>query len=78
MYDINKVLDWIMKEAKARRDRWDDGGAARLEQEVAAYRAGMKGNIPSNWESIIPKYAMYEDEEYKEYVRLSKKFGKKP
>lgn len=51
--------------------RMDDGGSGQLDMQVRFYCYGMRGEIPSEWES----YAKKTDPEWQEYQRLKAKFS---
>jgi hypothetical protein len=48
----------------------DDGGASVIEGQIRFYEMGRLGQVPIEWE----KYAKHIDPEYKELLRLEKKF----
>jgi hypothetical protein len=59
-YTIEQIMDFVLKGAETSREdasygeRWDDGGASRLEDQVRFYKMGMKNEIPKDWEKFIP------------------------
>lgn len=73
---IEKIIKAVLEEVKVRRQtaglngEWHDGGASKLEEQVKFYNYGRNGIIPPEW----IKYTKELDPEYKEYVRLKKKF----
>lgn len=70
---IYKILDVAKKlrEDAGYDGRWDDGGAARLEEQVRFYCAGGAiGPIPFEWR----EYEKLIDPEYETYQRLKEKF----
>lgn len=74
---IDKLIPLVLKDAENKKfdagmgGRWDDGGAARLEDQVKFFQYGMKGQIPPEWD----QYQKLLDPEYIEYLRLKRKFG---
>lgn len=75
---IEKIIELVLKDADQRAEdagfggRMDDGGASRLRDQVAFYKAGMNNILPNEW----LKYEEKLDPEYSEYIRLKNKFEK--
>ena len=74
---IERLKQVILEVAGNKRDyaghggRMDDGGAARLEDQVRFFTLGQQGDIPVEWS----EYEKYLDPEWEEYQRLKGKFG---
>lgn len=75
--DIEKLKTVVLEEAKERENlagqsgSHDDGGASLLKMQVKYYELGQRGITPDNWKTFEYKA----DPEYKEFLRLQKKFG---
>jgi len=75
--NIDKVILRVLEESEklsnyaAYNGSMNDGGAGILAQQVEFYEHGRKGTIPPQWK----KYANEFDPEYREYLRLKKKFN---
>lgn len=80
---VDKVISLILREAQDRRDdagfsgSHSDGGASRLENEVAMWRMGRDGVFPPEWEKYVEKAeklfrieAARKDPGYKDYERI--------
>ena len=82
MVNIERLINFILKKADNVQESagyngsWDDGGAARLREEVKFYRYGLLGEIPEEWKKHIVEYRRENDPEYDEYKRLKEKFEK--
>jgi hypothetical protein len=80
MKEIEQVIELVLKEATARENEagfngsMSDGGAGRLRDQVAFYKMGMEGTIPSEWREYLIKAKRESDPEFREYVRLKEKF----
>jgi hypothetical protein len=73
------IIDAVRRQAQTDRTnagfggRWDDGGAAALEAQVACWEAGKAGIIPESWKKLEAVKLL--DPEYAEFKRLKQKFG---
>jgi hypothetical protein len=79
MENIKKIMDLILKDADKRESDAGYGGshsdgASRLRDQVKFYKAGMKGDIPEDWNEYVQEYVKNTDPEYSEYIRLKQKF----
>lgn len=54
--------------------RPDDGGARHMARAIAAWVAGMSGEVPREFEKLHAQCFEQTDPEYQEYLRLQKKF----
>ena len=54
-----------------------DGGAGSIEAQVEAFRAGLLGNVPDIWKTVLIKMTREENPEWKEYLRLKAMFEAK-
>lgn len=54
---------------------WSDGGASRIEAEVACFLAGLDKRLPPGWEAEAKAAEREADPEFAEYRRLQRKFG---
>ena len=82
---VEKVISLILREAHDRRESagfggsHSDGGASRLESEVAMWRMGRDGVFPPEWEKYVDKAeklsrieAARKDPAFKDYERIKK------
>ena len=77
--NVDEVIELIFKDAeKMERNANANGDTAyaetqRMKEQISFYNYGRNQVIPPEWK----KYADQLDDEYQEYLRLEKKFGKK-
>ena len=77
---LGKFLAHLDKEAELARieagmnGSFGDGGASRILDEISAYRAGREGKLPTFWVEKYNQFTNTLDPEYKEFLRLQKKF----
>ena len=53
-----------------------DGGSSRLKEHVYFYECGATNTFPKEWEHYIEHFLKINNTEYKEYIRLKRKFEK--
>lgn len=79
-YEKNNLIKFILNEAEERRlaagynGSYDDGGASKLEEQVAIFNAGWNREYPEAWKKLIKQFHMENDSEYQTYLRLKEKF----
>lgn len=79
-HELTLMLAFARKDADNKRTNaayggaMHDGGARRIEEIVNAFEAGMSGRIPSTLIEYYKEAVRQSDPEYKDYLRLKKKF----
>jgi NADH:ubiquinone oxidoreductase subunit len=77
---MESIIALILKDAQDKRSnasyggRWDDGGAGSLETQVLFFQYGLAQTVPPEWNAYEEQYEKEIDPEYREYLRLQRKF----
>lgn len=77
---INKAIEIYLADANERElnagygGHMHDGGAGYMRNNVDAYKAGLNKKVPDFLKSSYELAMKESDPEYKEFIRLSKKF----
>jgi hypothetical protein len=77
---VDAALALYLTEAQTKRDsagyagEWGDGGASRMEEQVADYKSGRMNEIPTWLVRCYSKVKAQRDPDFDEYQRLKKKF----
>jgi hypothetical protein len=80
---VAKAMELARASATARRDaaahdgRYDDGGAGHIEALCAAYRSGLRREVPDFLSEFVTQAEREADPEYAQYQRLHAKFAGK-
>ncbi len=78
--DVQALIKKMLAIAKNRRyaagmnGQWDDGGASDIEDQIAAFKAGLAGEVPKEWLEEAQKIKNEADPEWAEHQRLQAKF----
>jgi hypothetical protein len=78
---VNELLAYLQQTAKDMRSDTRTSAPQReinarvLENEIAAYRAGMTLTVPQSWERHYQHFNNSRDPEYADFIRLQQKFG---
>jgi hypothetical protein len=79
--DVNDFTQWLKVVAEKNREiagqqgQMHDGGYKELSDQISIYLAGIMKVFPEEWKNHLPEYKKDNDPEYKEYLRLMKKFN---
>jgi len=80
--DVQALIKKMLAIAETRRyaagmnGQWDDGGASYIEDQIAAFKAGLAGEVPKEWLEEAQKIKNAADPEWAEFERLKTKFEK--
>ncbi len=72
----NEFLKELLHKAEVKRENagyagsMGDGGASRIEDEVAVYKAGLAGDVPETWAQEYKEFSNKQDPRYGEYIKL--------
>lgn len=51
-----------------------DGGASRMRDKLRYWTAGLRNEVPDEYQEIVRQFEKEQDPEYAQYLKLKKKF----